>query len=40
MNQMMMNDWTMLSMGGGMILTILIVLAIVFALGVMIGRAR
>lgn len=39
MNQMM-NDWTMFSMGGVMILTALIVLAIVFALGYMIGRAR
>ena len=39
MNQMM-NDWTMISMGGGMILTALIVLAIVFALDYMIGRAR
>ncbi len=39
MNQMM-NDWTVFSMGGGMILTALIVLAIVFTLGYMIGRAR
>ncbi len=40
MNQMMMNDWTMLTMGGGMILTVLIVVAVVFALGYMVGRAR
>ena len=39
MNQMM-NDWTMLSMGGGMILAVLLVLAIVFAFGYMLGRAR